>query len=223
MRSDPVSFRLQSRMTAAHQSDLPILVLAAGQSRRMRGRDKLLEPVEGIPLIARQTDRALAVTSGPVFVTLPPAPHARHDALLNSGAVRIEVPDAIKGLSASLRAGLGALPPDAPAVMVLLADLPDLTSRDLAQVLAAVDLTGGSKIWRATTEGGAPGHPVVFAAEIFALLMQLTGDSGGAEVMKAHQNVTTFVPLPGNRARLDLDTPEDWAAWRTGKTKNGEH
>ena len=40
-------------------SNFPILILAAGQSRRMRGRDKLMEVVEGQPLIRRQAEMAL--------------------------------------------------------------------------------------------------------------------------------------------------------------------
>ncbi|WP_370741664.1 NTP transferase domain-containing protein, partial [Pseudooceanicola lipolyticus] len=49
---------------------MPILLLAAGQSARMRGRDKLMERVEGRPLIRRQADIARAATSGPVIVAL---------------------------------------------------------------------------------------------------------------------------------------------------------
>ncbi|MBS8271860.1 nucleotidyltransferase family protein, partial [Halomonas litopenaei] len=30
-------------------ANIPILILAAGRSRRMRGRDKLLEDVDGLP------------------------------------------------------------------------------------------------------------------------------------------------------------------------------
>ena len=49
------------------------LLLAAGQSSRMGGRDKLLETVDGVPLLALLTARALRV--GPTFVTLPSPAH----------------------------------------------------------------------------------------------------------------------------------------------------
>ncbi len=45
---------------------LPILILAAGASTRMRGRDKLMEPVEGRPLIRRQAEMARAAGRFPV-------------------------------------------------------------------------------------------------------------------------------------------------------------
>ncbi|TNF57528.1 MAG: nucleotidyltransferase family protein, partial [Rhodobacteraceae bacterium] len=61
--------------------EIPILILGAGASSRMEGLDKLLQPVDGLPLIRRQAEIALRAGIGPVLVALPPAPHPRHDAL----------------------------------------------------------------------------------------------------------------------------------------------
>ena len=47
---------------------IPIVILAAGASSRMRGRDKLLELVDGVALLRRQVERALN-TGAKVFVT----------------------------------------------------------------------------------------------------------------------------------------------------------
>ncbi|MCB1394509.1 MAG: NTP transferase domain-containing protein, partial [Rhodobacteraceae bacterium] len=54
---------------------------AAGASRRMAGRDKLLEPVDGAPLLRRQARAAVAAGTGPVAVTLPPDDRTRRAAL----------------------------------------------------------------------------------------------------------------------------------------------
>ncbi|NBR54129.1 MAG: nucleotidyltransferase family protein, partial [Rhodobacteraceae bacterium] len=39
----------------------PILILAAGKSSRMRGRDKHLEEIDGVPLLRRLALAALAL------------------------------------------------------------------------------------------------------------------------------------------------------------------
>ncbi len=195
-------------------SDLPIIVLAAGQSARMGGQDKLMQQVDGKPLIRRQVDIACAATGGPVLVTVPVAPHPRHAALTGSRARLIEVPDASEGMNASLRAGFAALPAGVPAAMVLLGDLPALELDDLNTVFQAIDLATETLIWRGATDAGKPGHPVVFSARLFNLIAALSGDSGGREVVQAAGDRVELVRLPGHRARLDLDTPEDWAAWR---------
>ena len=193
-------------------ASLPVILLAAGASTRMRGRDKLMEDIGGEPLLRRQARLARGI--GPVTVALPPPPHPRYTALSGLDITPLPVPEAAEGMGASLRRAFAALPLDTPAAMVLLADMPALEARDLARLAAAVDLTGETLIWRATTEDGKPGHPIVFAAALFDQLKQLRGDDGGRAVVRAAADRMQLVPLPDQRARRDLDTPEDWAAWR---------
>ncbi len=195
--------------------DIPIILLAAGQSRRMAGTDKLMQSVDGVPLIRRSAQTALQV--GPVIVALPPAPHPRQDALKGMDVVAVEIPDADEGMNASLRGALAPVPADAEAVMVLLADLPEITVGDLKQVAESIQEYPNCLIWRGATATGKPGHPVVFARSLFRELRQLTGDEGAQSVVQAHKNAVHIQPLPGQNALLDLDTPEDWARWRVGK------
>lgn len=198
-------------------TDIPVIVLAAGSSSRMRGADKLLELVDGEPLLRRQARLAREVTTGPVLVALPAPPHPRHAALEGLGVTAVPVPDAAEGMNASLRTAFAAVPTDAPRAMLLLADLPELTSDDLRIVLQAYDFDGDTLVWRGSTETGEPGHPIVFSARLFPEFARLSGDTGGREVIAAARGRVRLVPLPGRRARLDLDTPEDWAAWRAGR------
>jgi len=192
---------------------LPIILLAAGASSRMGGRDKLLEPIHGEPLLARMARMACTV-SDCVIVALPPPPHPRYGALRESGAHPISVPDAAEGMNASLRAALAALPGDAPAFLLLLADLPDIRAEDITAVLIARENHPEALIWRAATENGKPGHPIIFSAALFPQIAVLQGDDGAKSVVKAARGRIHLIPLPGERARLDLDTPEDWSAWR---------
>lgn len=204
-------------MTEISLNDIPIVLLAAGQSRRMLGADKLAEVVDGVPLLTRQARMARAATGGAVIVTLPDRPHARYDLLQGLDVVPLAVPDAAEGMSRSLRAGFAALPEEAPAAMILLADLPELEADDLRRVAAAVTLDGHTRVWRGATENGKPGHPLVVARALFPVLMALQGDNGGREVLRAAGDQTQLVRLPGTRAQRDLDTPEDWATWRASR------
>ena len=52
------------------QHQIGFLFLAAGASNRMRGNDKLLKEIDGVPLIKRTLDEALKLNL-PVFVTVP--------------------------------------------------------------------------------------------------------------------------------------------------------
>ncbi|MCB1376719.1 MAG: nucleotidyltransferase family protein, partial [Rhodobacteraceae bacterium] len=81
-------------------------------------------------------------------------------------------------------------------------------------VAQAVDLKSDTLIWRGATEDLRPGHPIVFAAPLFPAFAALCGDSGGREIVAMAEDRVKLIALPGQRARRDLDTPEDWAAWR---------
>ncbi len=195
-----------------------ILIPAAGGSTRMRGRDKLLEPVRGRPLLAERVATALVggravAAAAEVYVALPPRHLApdRWAALDGSSARCITVADHANGLSASLRAGVAALPALCPGLMILPADMPDITADDIA---ALIDRFDGQHILRGASAEGRPGHPVLFPARDFAALRALAGDEGGRGVLAAASDRLRLVPLPADHALTDLDTPEDWARWR---------
>ena len=179
----------------------------------MRGGDKLLEEIDGVALVRRQTERARAATEGHVIVALPPRPHPRFDKLDGLNVVALPVAQATEGISASLKAGLAALPDGTPAVLIVLADLPNITTEDMAQMLA-VDLSSPTLVWRGADIQGRRGHPILIQAALFAHFQTLTGDAGGQSVLSQFADQTEMVPLPDDHATRDLDTPEDWAKWR---------
>lgn len=199
-------------------TEIPVILLAAGQSSRMGGQDKLMQPIGADPLLRRAAQRAQAV--GPVIVALPPAPHPRHDALDGLDVQRVGIADAREGMNASLRGALACVPQDAPAVMVLLSDLPDLTSDDLRAVRHSMITHPDKLIWRGATQDGKPGHPVVFHRSLFDQLSALTGDGGAQNVVKGCGAMVHLHKLPGRNALLDLDTPDDWEAWRLSKLRS---
>lgn len=195
---------------ARAMAEIAILMLAAGAGRRMRGSDKLLEDVRGLPLLR---DRALACIGsgiGPLLVTLPPEAAERRAALTGLALRIVEVPDAARGMGASLAAGAAAVPGTAAGVLVLPADMPDLTAADLRAVAAAY---GGWRPVRGAAQDGTPGHPVLFPATSLPALAALSGDRGARDLAAGAEPV----PLPARHALTDLDTPEDWAAWRAAR------
>ena len=193
-----------------------ILILAAGSSSRMRGADKLLEDVDGEPLLARSARVALA-TGCRVTVTLPPDRPARLAALQGLAITPVMVPDAAQGMATSLITGLRALPTGA-AVLMLLADLPELTTEDL-QACLAVWAKDPRAIPRGAAVDGTPGHPVGFPPDLRAELLALTGDTGARAVLARHADRLHLVRLPGTHATTDLDTPEEWATWRASRAR----
>ena len=196
---------------------IPILILAAGASTRMRGADKLLQDVDGQPLLRRQAKMALQVSED-VRIALPPRPHARYDIIADLPVRMLEVATAAEGMSASLRTCFASLGPDVRHAMVLLADLPDISTDDLSQVIQASRSAPDALIWRGATADGTGGHPMLVSRALFRDFQTLSRDAGGQSIVKTAGTRVHLVPFSDGRARLDLDTPEQWAAWRRAKS-----
>ena len=193
---------------------LGILLAAAGASRRMRGKDKLLEEVAGEALLARQARIALE-TGLPVLVTLPVGADQRHAALAHLPGLSIEeLEDASKGMSASLRAGAAwAERQGFDGLIILLADMPEITADDIRTFVETFE---PGKIYRATDALGRAGHPVLLPARLFPEIGALRGDQGAKTLLERERVIP--IALPGSHATTDLDTPEEWSAWRARKT-----
>ncbi|MCP5088738.1 MAG: NTP transferase domain-containing protein [Rhodobacteraceae bacterium] len=190
-----------------------LVLLAAGASRRMRGEDKLLREVEGQPLLRRSAELAKAAEVSAVRVVLPEDNTERLAVLQGLDVTVVETSDWQEGMAASLRAGLAAVSGDAAAVVVALADMPEVTTGHINRLIAAFDPEESREICRAVAADGTPGHPVLFSRRFFESLMDLQGDHGAKDVLVQAQEFVTLVSTPGQGAVIDLDTPEAWAAW----------
>ena len=179
----------------------------------MRGRDKLLERVDGTPLLRRQAGTAVASGCN-VVVAVPKGDVARRDAIGGLEVTTIEVEDADEGLGATLRAAALHAMKDAPgrAMMILLPDVPGVTASDIKSVIERFETAGGETPTRATDAAGRPGTPLIVPPRLLPRFARLTGDEGGRAILKAE--TVALVQLQGNRATRDLDTPEDWKTWR---------
>lgn len=200
---------------APRRPKVAIVLLAAGSSSRMRGSDKLLEDVDGEPLVRRMARRLGECAAERLICVVRPVDTNRLEALKDLPIEIVPNPRAADGLGTSLAAGIAALDADIDAAVIALADMPGVTGADIDRMIAAFDPQENRAIVRAATEDGRSGHPVLFGRRFFEALRGLSMDQGAREVVKEHPDFVVDVQLPGANAVVDLDTPEDWAAWRS--------
>lgn len=181
------------------------IVLAAGRSTRMRV-NKLLLRVEGDTLVRRAVRVALEAGLDPVVVVLG------HDAELVARDLAdlpctpvVNARHAL-GLNTSLDAGIAALPADATAAVVLLADMPLVTA---AMIRALVDRhreTGAALV--ASRYGAVVAPPALYARAVFDELRGGEGDGRGREVLARHASEVAWADWPAE-ALADVDEAAD--------------
>ncbi|MBI1239386.1 MAG: NTP transferase domain-containing protein [Alphaproteobacteria bacterium] len=188
------------------------LVLAAGFSRRM-GANKLLLDLGGTPVIRRTLDQIRTSAARPIIVVTGEADAAIRDAAGSEAVTFVPSPDAASGLSASLRAGLGALPDECDGVLVCLGDMPEVTARDIDRLIAAFAPIEGRAIC-VPTRGGKRGNPILWARSFVPEMMRLTGDKGAKELLGEAADSLCEVEIDNPGILYDLDTPEALEAAR---------
>lgn len=202
--------RPQPREPAAPMALRPVetVVLAAGRASRMgpEGGHKLLATFDGVPLIRRTVVSALAADIGRVIVVTGHREAEIRAALGGLPVTLVSNPDYLSGMASSLTSGLSALDPRAGGMLVMLADMPDITAADLRRLVDTFTAEGGGAVIRATA-GGQRGNPVILPRQTFAAVGQLLGDVGARHIVERCGLPVIDVEL-GAAARLDLDTPE---------------
>lgn len=197
-------------MTVA-ASPVAAIVLAAGASRRM-GRNKLLLPVDGEPMLRGTVRRALDAGLAPVVVVVGHDAEGARAALAGLDVRFAESPDPTGPTSASLHAGLRALddgPTAGDAVVVLLADMPHVSC---AMLRALVDAAGRDDApLHVSRYGDVRAPPLLFRRALWPELLAWHGDGCGKAVVRAHLAEAVLHDWPVH-ALQDVDTPADYEA-----------
>ncbi|MVA77916.1 NTP transferase domain-containing protein [Agrobacterium vitis] len=184
-----------------------IVVLAAGQARRMGGSaHKLLALFDGVPLIRRVVTISLASRAASVAVVTGYRRKEVEACLLDLPATLSFNAAFAEGMASSLIAGLNAPDvADKDGVMIVLGDMPGLTASHLDALISAFERADGRAIIRAAS-GDVPGNPVILPAAFRPALLALTGDKGAKAIIAASTLPVINVDI-GSAALVDVDTP----------------
>lgn len=148
-----------------HAPKIGAIVLAAGMSSRM-GANKLLMDVNGKKMVRHTVEAARASHADPIVVVTGHAESDVRAALAGLNVQFVNNPEFAKGLSASLRHGLNALPEDCDGALVLLGDMPGVSAALIDRLIAAFD-PGESRAICVATRHGKRGNPVLWARRFF--------------------------------------------------------
>jgi len=187
------------------------IVLAAGRSSRMAPHNKLLVlDRAGRPMVARVVDNLLSSAARPVIVVTGHRAEEVRAALAGRPVQIVHAADYADGLSASLRAGIAAVPGTASAALVCLGDMPLVTGRMIGRLIDAYDPDEGRSVVVPTYRGKI-GNPVLWDRRFFPDIARLVGDVGARPLLERHSEYVTQVELGDDAVLRDFDTVESLA------------
>ncbi|MFZ0766945.1 MAG: molybdopterin-binding/glycosyltransferase family 2 protein, partial [Bradyrhizobium sp.] len=189
------------------------VVLAAGRSTRMGGPNKLLAELDGQKLVRIVTEHALASKARDVIVVTGHQAELIEKALAGLKVTFVRNPDFAKGLASSVKAGVSAVPRQADGAVICLGDMPMISSDLIDRLIDAFAPDRGNLI-AVPVSDGRRGNPVLWSRRFFNELMVLDGDVGARHLIAKHNEVVAEVPVEGDGAFLDIDTPQALEAAR---------
>lgn len=196
-----------TRDPLADDGRVSAVLLAAGRGSRFGG-SKMLADLDGAPLLGHAI---AAATSADLDVLAVVPPDHRVLAVAETAGARVVVqPDPDAGLSASLVAGLTALPLEVAAAVVLLGDQPTVDPDAIRAVVAAWRERPATP-WRVRYSDGF-GHPVLLPRSVWGLLRTVHGDRGAGDLLAdlGTREVVVSASIP-----VDVDLPTDLESLRT--------
>jgi molybdenum cofactor cytidylyltransferase len=180
------------------------VVLAAGSSSRL-GTNKLLIDIGGETTVHRAARRAVEAGLAPVIVVLGFEADRVAEALQGLDVVLAMNPHHARGMHSSMRTGMDRVPADCEAAVVILADMPLVTSAMSAGLVARY--RSGLEPLVMSLYGEVQAPPTLYTRALFPAL-GAAGQGCGRQVVRDHRDEAAAIHWPP-ALLADLDHPED--------------
>ena len=190
-----------------------VVLLAAGLSRRMGDRNKLLIELDGQPLV-RRTARAYLAAGAQVHAVLGHEADKVRAVLADLPLSFVENPHFAEGQPTSVRAGLDSLTGSYDAILVALADQAALTPADISDLIRAFAASERDRIFIPYFQG-ARGNPVVFPPAIVARIRADRRSAAYRGFIDSNPDLTQRYEASNDHFVIDIDTPGDLAKFET--------
>jgi molybdenum cofactor cytidylyltransferase len=179
----------------------------------MGGPNKLLAELSGKKLVRIATEQALASKASEVIVVTGHQADLVEQALSGLKVKFVRNPDFAGGLASSVKAGISGVSADTDGAVICLGDMPLIDAGLIDRLIDAFAPDRGHLIAVPVAEGRR-GNPVLWSRRFFKELMTLDGDIGARHLIAKHAEAVADVPVDGESAFLDIDTPQALEAAR---------
>ena len=189
------------------------MILAAGESKRFRTPKQLIKLSKGFMLeyviracLASELDKVYVIL-GHHRKEILKALAENNKSFLNNQLEFLNNPQYRQGMSSSLHAGLTSIKNTFGSVMFLLGDQPLVDSALINLILK--QYYRSDKNICVPAYKGKRGNPTIFSSEYFSLLENVTGDSGGKDIIMAHPKDILMIETDSPACVYDIDTIGD--------------
>ena len=195
------------------------ILLAAGQSLRMNGENKLLKQINGIPLIKCTVKNILASAVDELIIVLGHEDNLLKNTIgINKKTKFIYNKDFKKGMSSSIKVGLNEISKKSQGFFISLGDMPNINQSIYNKLIKSMSSYNKKlkpihkKEIIIPTFEGREGNPVLFSKFMKNKIMNLDGDIGAKKIIEQNRAKVLNVPFDNKGIIIDFDTQDHFNA-----------
>jgi len=185
------------------------ILLAAGQSKRMDGENKLSKEIQGIPLIKLSVKNILASSIDELIIVLGYQKEIIEKLIDKNEKIKFVFnKDFESGMASSIKTGLNNLSYKNEAFFICLSDMPMVNHDIYNQLIKSKD----KKEIIIPTYKGQQGNPVLFDKSMKEKIMNITGDVGAKKILELNKDKILNLEINDQSITKRFNTQNDFSS-----------
>ena len=185
------------------------ILLAAGQSKRMDGENKLTKEIKGIPLIKLSVKNILASSVDELIIVLGYQKEIIEKLIDKNEKIKFVFnKDFESGMASSIKTGIDNLFDKTEAFFICLGDMPMVSHDIYNQLIESKD----NKDIIVTTYKGYQGNPVLFDKSMKEKVLDIRGDVGAKKILGLNKATVLNLEINNQSIVKVFNTQDDFSS-----------
>ena len=186
------------------------ILLAAGQSKRLKGENKLTKLFKGKPLINHILFSLIKSKVNKIIVVLGFEHLKIKTKLLKSKKIKFAInKNYKKGMSSSIKTGLKKLPKNSQGFLIVLGDMPNITKTTINKICSLI--TKSDKEIILPKFKNRTGNPIGFKQSMIKNIYKIKGDRGAKNIIKKNNKKIKFLNINSKSILVNLNTKRNFS------------
>ena len=183
------------------------ILLAAGQSKRMKSENKLAKKIRGIPLIKHSVKNILSSSIDELIIVLGYQGEILKKLIEKNEKIKFVFNNNFeRGIASSIKTGLNHLSEKTEVFFICLGDMPMVNQDTYNQLIKSKN----NKEIIVPTYKGQHGNPVLFSNSIIGKIMTIQGDVGAKKILELNKDKILNVEISNQSIKKDFNTKDDF-------------
>ena len=185
------------------------ILLAAGQSKRMKGENKLTKKIQDIPLIKHSVENILASSVDELIIVLGYQKEIVEKIISKNEKIKFVFNNDFKsGMASSIKVGLNHISNTSEAFFICLGDMPMIKPDIYNQLIKSRN----QKDILIPTYNGQQGNPVLFNKSMKEKIFNITGDVGAKKILELNKNKILNLEINDQGVVRGFNTQKDFSS-----------